>query len=87
MTEPNYQELYEQSKKVIRQMCIDAGIAEEGGPAFILACHECGYPYRKDLEVGMAMEHAKLVHNLDEDTDKLKLDLIFIGKGDPPKGS
>lgn len=77
------EDLYEQAKRSLRHLVVDAGIAEEGEPAFILACHECGLPFRKDIEVGMAADHAR-THGIDPDDGKLALDLIWIGQGPPP---
>lgn len=82
----SHAELYEQAKRTLRQLAVDAGVAQEGKPAFVLACHECGYPFRVDLEVGMAADHAR-THGLDPDEGGLHLDLVWIGAGDPPEGN
>jgi hypothetical protein len=80
------EQLYEQAKRSLRQACLTLRIVAEGEPAFILACHECGLPFRKDIELGLVAEHARLEHDTDVDAGKLKLDLIFIGSGPPPSG-
>lgn len=79
------EDLYEQAKRSLRHLTLDAGIAKEGEPAFILACHECGLPFRTDIEIGMIGDHAR-VHGLDPDEGWLTVDLIWIGEGPPPKG-
>lgn len=79
------EELYEQAKRSLRQMCLTYDIVKPGGPAFILACKQCGLPFRDDIEVGMVGEHASIEHNIDFDKEKVTLDLIWIGDGPPPE--
>jgi hypothetical protein len=78
------EQLYEQAKQVLRRMTEDAGISDEQGRWFVLACHECGLPFPTQIEVGMIGQHAETAHGIDTDSEKVVLDLIWIGEGPPP---
>lgn len=65
---------YEAVKKVLRFYHPDTD--------FILACHDCGQSYPDNAEMGMIQTHFQISH----DTDKVSLDLVFIGEGKPPRG-
>jgi hypothetical protein len=78
------EQLYEQVKRSLRQALVQLEI--DISQPFILACSECGLPFRLDIEVGMIAEHGRLEHNLDVDDGDLSLDLIFVGEGPPPEG-
>jgi hypothetical protein len=80
-------DLYEQAKAVLRQALPQLGIKDEQDRPFILACHECGLPFRLELEVGMLAEHARVEHDVNVEEAQLKLDLIYIGHGPPPEGT
>jgi hypothetical protein len=82
------EQLYEQAKRVLRQM-LPPEVKDAQGRPFILACSACGYAFRNDVEIGMAAEHAKAEHGADPDAEKtsVSLDLIFIGEGPPPRGN
>lgn len=79
-------QLYEQAKRVIRQSLdlLDFPKAGNWNDNFILACQECGLPMRNDVEVGMYADHAR-THGINPDEGQMKLDLIWIGQGPPPK--
>jgi hypothetical protein len=79
------EDLYEQAKRVLRRMCEDAGIADEKGRWFILACSECGLPFPTGAEAGMIGEHAEIAHDVDRSATRVKVDLIWIGEGPPPE--
>lgn len=78
------EECYEQTKRVLRRMCEDAGIADEKGRWFILSCSDCGQPFPTESEMGMVGQHAELAHDWDGETN-LSVDLIWIGEGLPPE--
>jgi hypothetical protein len=78
------EELYEQAKRVLRQT-LPAEILNPDDRPFIMACHECGLPFRNDVEMGMVAEHARAEHGIDPETGSLTLDLIFVGEGPPPE--
>lgn len=76
-------ELYEQAKRVLRG---SLGTATLGGdPTFVLACHECGFAFPVEAELGMVAEHAELAHSIDVDGGEMVLDLVWIGEGPPPE--
>lgn len=86
MADYTTEDLYEQAKRVLRQMLPDE-VKDARGRPFILACGECGLAFRTDVEVGMVGEHAKVEHGVDADAGaSVSLDLIFIGEGPPPEG-
>lgn len=86
MTEkPTTEELYEQAKRVLRNVVLDYNLIKEGQPAFIIACKRCGMPFSDEAEVGMIGEHAELAHGIDTEKEQVTLDLIWIGEGPPPK--
>lgn len=78
-------ELYEQAKRVLRQV-LPENVVDANGRPFLMACHECGLPFRNDVEMGMVAEHARAEHAIDPDTGSLGLDLIWVGEGPPPEG-
>lgn len=79
------EDLYEQTKRVIRQSIILLDFPQEGtwNDNFILACHECGLPMRNDIEIGMYGDHAH-THGIDPNEGEMTVDLIWIGEGPPP---
>lgn len=80
------EQLYEQTKRVIRQSLDLLDFPKEGNwnDNFILTCQECGLPMRNDVEIGMYADHARL-HDIDVEGGEMKLDLIWIGEGPPPE--
>ena len=80
------EDLYEQAKRVIRQSIQLLDFPQEGtwNDNFILACHECGLPMRKDIEIGMYSDHTR-THDIDPNEEKMTVDLIWIGEGLPPR--
>jgi hypothetical protein len=78
------EDLYEQAKRVLRQM-LPPEVRDAKGTPFIIACHFCGLAFRIDVEIGMVAEHARVEHGVaGTPDDQLPLDLIFIGEGPPP---
>lgn len=75
----SYQELYEQTKRVLRGT-LDERLTQ--GEPFLLACHECGLAFPMNAEMGMIEQHVEIAHPGLED---LQLDLVWIGEGDPPE--
>lgn len=79
------EQLYEQAKRVIRNMVLDQGLLNEGDTAFIVACDKCGLPFSKDAEIGMIGEHASISHGINTDNESVGVELIWIGEGPPPE--
>jgi len=75
------EQLYEQVKAGYRELVLQHGLLDEGDLAFLLQCHDCGLPFRNDVEIGLVVEHQKMEHG----REKPMLDLVYIGKGMPPK--
>lgn len=78
------EQLYEQAKQLLRAAVIDYGIAKEGEPPFLMACPDCGLPFRSDIEMGMVNDHAK-THGKSAEAGTLALQMVWIGEGPPPE--